>query len=86
MTIDEQLVDATGRPIQVGQTYGYSSSSSGWSIVTIGTALYTKGNKVRLGNCMVTRYNADIVHRFRADEKPADVSMRAFMLFPIFET
>lgn len=78
------VTDALGNPIVIGNLYGYSRSDGGWAHTTIGRAeKITPSGKVRLVDCTVKRYLYGKPSDFRADEKPADVAMRAAMVFPV---
>ncbi len=84
------ITDALGNEIVVGKLYGYSRSDGGHSHTTIGRVSkitegdgrYTPG-KVRLVDCVVKRYLYGQPTDFRKDDKPADVSMMAAMVFPV---
>lgn len=75
--------DALGNEIIVGNLYGYSRNDGGWSHVVVGQASAVKNGKVRLVGCAVTRFLYGEVSDFRKDEKPADVSIRSSMVFPV---
>ena len=85
-----EIVDALGNPVIVGNWYGYSRSDGGHSHsilgrvkkVTPGDGQYTPA-KVRLVDCVAKRYLYGNPTDFRKDEKPADVSMAAAMVFPV---
>lgn len=81
-----EVTDALGDPIRLGSWYGYSRSDGGWAHTTTGRAeKITKTGKVRLVDCRVKRYLYGEATDFRADEKPADVAIRAAMVFPVPE-
>lgn len=49
-------IDATEKEIVIGQRYGYSKSSSGYTYVVIGTATKAENGKVTLGNIVEKTY------------------------------
>jgi hypothetical protein len=86
----DTIVDALGNPVIVGNWYGYSRNDGGHSHTTIGrVSKVTEGDgrytppKARLVDCVVKRYLYGHPTDFRKDEKPADVTMAAAMIFPV---
>lgn len=85
------ILDALGNEIVVGGWYGYSRNDGGFSHTVIGLAgRATEGDpdnyqppKVRLTQCRVKRYLYGRPSDHRAGEKSKDISMAAFMLFPV---
>ena len=49
-------IDATGKEIVIGQRYGYSKSSNGFTRVIIGTATKSEAGKVTLGEIEEKEY------------------------------
>lgn len=77
------LVDATGKEIVLGQRYGYSRAQNGFSHTTIGTAIGVAKDKVRLGGCKVKHFLYGEPTSF--GNCASDVSIRANMVFPVYE-
>lgn len=88
--MENTIIDALGNPIIVGNWYGYSRSDGGHSHTilgkvkkaTLGDGQYIPA-KVRLVDCRAKRYLYGNPTDYRKDEKPADVSMMAAMVFPV---
>lgn len=76
--------DAIGNPIEIGKTYGYSTSSGGWARTVIGSAtkITEKGN-VALAVIKVNRFLYGDPSESRDDAKT--VSIRTHMVFPIHD-
>lgn len=79
------ITDALGNEIIIGNWYGYSRNDGGFSHVNLGRvkAVNDKTGNVRLVDCKVTRWLYGDPSDFRADKKPADVSIRSSMIFPV---
>lgn len=81
-----QTTDALGNPIIMLGWYGYSRNVNGISHVLVGQiGRYNNDGKVRLVNCKLNRslYGQPIEH---SEQPPADVSIRANMIFPVDPT
>jgi hypothetical protein len=76
-------LDALGNEILVGAAYGFSRNVSGYSYTTVGIAAYTKNGKVRLVNCVVTSRLYGIDDTVKVYNEASDVSINAFMVFPV---
>lgn len=81
------VCDALGNPIEIGEKYGYSTTSSGWARTVVGKAL--KANeatgKVSISVERVQHYLYGAKtsgHTVDADK----VSVRSLMLFPVRDT
>ena len=81
--------DALRDPIVIGNRYGYSTSSSGFISVTIGTAVRITGKdqlKVTLEDLTTNRYlygGPEPCTPWEGQEPPKHVSVYAVHLFPI---
>lgn len=74
--------DALGRPIQMGQRYGYSTSDGGWARTTIGIAIgISKTGRVKLHVESIKRFLYGEPTTYKGDAET--VHMRAHMIFPI---
>lgn len=84
------IIDALGKEIVVGEWYGYSRNDGGYSHTTIGRALKVTPSsgvyspaKVRLTECHVRRFLYGHPTDHRKDEKPKDITIAAYMVFPV---
>lgn len=73
--------DATGNPIIIGNTYGYSINSNGFTKVTIGVATKNNGNKVSIKPTLVKRRLYD--NEPEVIDKTGTVTVQGMILFPI---
>ncbi len=89
--MNNPVLDSLGNEIIVGNWYGYSRNDGGHSHTTLGKVIKTTDGtrdtydspKVRLGSCKVKRFLYGRPTDFRQDEKPADVTIGAYMVFPV---
>ena len=88
--MDNTIIDALGNPVIVGNWYGYSRNDGGHSHTTMGKVSYVTESdgqyrppKVRLIECRVNRFHYGKPTDRRKDEIPADISIAAFMVFPV---
>lgn len=84
------ITDALGREIVIGEWYGYSRNDSGFSHTTVGRVLKIipgdgqyKPPKVRLTDCYIKRYLYGMPTDYRLAEKPKDVTIASYMVFPV---
>jgi len=75
-------VDALGNEIVVGQTYGYSSPSSGRHRVVVGKVLGCSETKVRLEVLNVKEFMYGESMKPYAPHAPA-LSIAGYLLFPV---
>lgn len=74
--------DALNQPVVLGQKYGYSTNSSGFTTVTLGTAVRLTEKKVTLQDLTVRRFlYGGEVDQWK--EVPKSVSVQSCHLFPI---
>lgn len=73
--------DAIGNPIVIGNTYGYSTNSNGFTKVTIGVATKINGNKVSIKPTLVKERLYD--GKPKVLDKTNTVSVQGMILFPI---
>lgn len=76
--------DALGNPVEIGKSYGYSSTSSGRAKTTVGVAeKFSKTGQVTLRVTATKHflYGEQIESSWRTDAER--VSIRPYMLFPV---
>ena len=76
--------DAIGNPIVIGNTYGYSTNSNGFTRVTIGVATKINGNKVSIKPTLVKERLYD--GKPETLNKSKTLSAQGMILFPIHST
>lgn len=83
--IDDNVVDALGNEIKIGERYGYSTSKSGLSRTVVGTAKNVKQSSSRVvlvvEKVNTFLYGGKIDDSFNGNAET--IAIRAHMVFPV---